>query len=157
MEGGVRVNDDGKPHNDNTRHDAHTDDLAEQLSLLQAVDRRITPGHVARRFREMQRALRDETRASSQPGTLAAERDYALEAAVPDIEQPTQRAQLALVSVTESFCSGDPAGIEQPARLAELTIALEPLRSWELADIEQPSHLAEWVISVEPLPSWNEL
>lgn len=148
------MNGEGKPHNDNTRRDAHTDDLAEQLSRLQAVDRRITPGHVARRFQEMQRAIRDETRASSQPGTLAAERDYTLEAAVPDIEQPTQLAQLALVSVTESFCAAD---IEQPTRLAKLTIAIEPLRSWEWADGEQPTHLADWVILVEPLPPWDEL
>jgi hypothetical protein len=124
------VNGDDKPRNDNPRHDAHADDLAEQLSRLQAVDRRITPGHVARRFRELQRAMR--------------------EAAVPDIEQPTQRARL--ISVMELLSAAESAGIERPLSLAKLTVAMEPFRPLESADIEQPTHLAEWVVSVEPLP-----
>ena len=42
--------------------DNTTDDLVEQLSRLEAVDRRVTPEHVARRFRELQRAIMDDVR-----------------------------------------------------------------------------------------------
>jgi len=124
------VNGDDKPRTDKPRPDAHADELAEQLSRLEAVDRRLTPGHVARRFRELQRALR--------------------KAAVPDLEQPTQRA--TLVSVMRLLSAAESAAIERPVSLAKLTVAVEPFRPLEPADIEQPTHLAEWIVSVEPLP-----
>ena len=47
------MNDDGKPENDMTQHDAQAYELIEQLNLLEAVDQRITPEHVAKRFREL--------------------------------------------------------------------------------------------------------
>ena len=54
------MNDDGKPQNDDVQHAAHMNDLIEQLDLLEAVDRRITPERIARRFREMRLVISDE-------------------------------------------------------------------------------------------------
>jgi hypothetical protein len=145
------MNGDSKPDNGSPRHDAHAGDLAEQLSRLAAVDRRITPRHVARRFRELQHALSEETRASAPSATLAAERPYAREAAGPGIEQPTPRARL--VSVLEPAYASAAADIEQPTAYAMLTVSLKSLSGSEpLADIEQPSRLAEWGARLAPLP-----
>ena len=47
------MNDYGKPQNDKTHQDDHAHELIEQLNLLENVDRRITPEHVAKRFREL--------------------------------------------------------------------------------------------------------
>ena len=47
------MNDHGKPRNDKTQQDEQAHDLIEQLNLLEAVDHRITPEHVAKRFREL--------------------------------------------------------------------------------------------------------
>ena len=47
------MNDYGKPQNDKTQQDEQAHDLIEQLNLLEAVDRRITPEHVAKRFHEL--------------------------------------------------------------------------------------------------------
>ncbi len=54
------MNDDGKSQNDDVQHAAHMNDLIEQLDLLEAVDRRITPERIARRFREMRLVISDE-------------------------------------------------------------------------------------------------
>jgi len=47
------VNDDSKSQNDMTKPDAQAQELTELLNLLEAVDRRITPEHVTKRFREL--------------------------------------------------------------------------------------------------------
>jgi outer membrane protein OmpA-like peptidoglycan-associated protein len=47
------VNDYGKPQNDTAQQDERAHELIEQLNLLEAVDRRVTPEHVARRFHEL--------------------------------------------------------------------------------------------------------
>jgi hypothetical protein len=46
------VSDHGKSPNDMAEPDEQAHELIDQLNLLEAVDRRITPEHVARRFRE---------------------------------------------------------------------------------------------------------
>jgi outer membrane protein OmpA-like peptidoglycan-associated protein len=51
------VNDYGKPQNDMAQRDERAHELIEQLNLLEAVDRRITPEHVARRFHELAEGL----------------------------------------------------------------------------------------------------
>ena len=47
------MNDYGKPQNDKAHQDDQAHELIEQLNLLDDVDRRITPEHVAKRFREL--------------------------------------------------------------------------------------------------------
>jgi vacuolar-type H+-ATPase subunit H len=47
------VNDYGKHQNDKAQQDDQAHELIEQLNLLKTVDRRITPEHVAGRFREL--------------------------------------------------------------------------------------------------------
>jgi outer membrane protein OmpA-like peptidoglycan-associated protein len=47
------VNDYGKPRNDTAQQDQRAHELIGQLHLLEAVDRRVTPEHVARRFHEL--------------------------------------------------------------------------------------------------------
>jgi hypothetical protein len=73
-------------------------------------------------------------------------------------ERPSHFAELIIV--TEPLSPGEPADIEQPtilANLTVLTVKLEPLAASEPPDIEQPSHLAEWVIAIERLSPWDEL
>jgi glutaredoxin-like protein len=53
------VNDYGKPQNDEAQQDDQTQELIDQLNLLEDVDRRITPEHVAQRFRELLDAIGD--------------------------------------------------------------------------------------------------
>ena len=53
------INNHGKPQNATAQHDERAHELAEQLNLLKAVDRRITPEHLERRFRELTRRLGD--------------------------------------------------------------------------------------------------
>jgi cell division septum initiation protein DivIVA len=53
------VNDYGKPQNDKTQQDDQTQELIDQLNLLEDVDRHITPEHVAQRFRELLDAIGD--------------------------------------------------------------------------------------------------
>jgi hypothetical protein len=47
------VNDYGKPQNDKAHQHDQAHELIEQLNLLETVDRRITPEHVAKRFHEL--------------------------------------------------------------------------------------------------------
>jgi len=47
------VNDRGKPQNDPAQPDERARELVEQLNLLEAVDQRVTPEHVAQRFQEL--------------------------------------------------------------------------------------------------------
>ena len=47
------MDDYGKAHNDIAKRDARADELTSQLDLLEAVDRRITSEHPARRFRRL--------------------------------------------------------------------------------------------------------
>ena len=47
------MNDEGKPQNDPGQPDERARELIEQLNLLEAVDRRITPEHAAQRFHEL--------------------------------------------------------------------------------------------------------
>ena len=75
------MNDDGKPQNDNAQQDEQAHDLIEQLNLLEAVDRRITPEHIARRFRELLDDIGDD-------GTATAERLRRV------LNQPDRGAQL---------------------------------------------------------------
>lgn len=58
------MNDEGKPQNDPVQPDERARELTEQLNLLEAVDRRITPEHVAQRFHELLRSA-----GPSAPGT----------------------------------------------------------------------------------------
>jgi DNA-binding CsgD family transcriptional regulator/F0F1-type ATP synthase membrane subunit b/b' len=83
------VNDDGKPQNDITsQQDKQAHELIEQLNLLEAIDRRITPEHVAKRFRELLADIGDD----DLPGPEADER--------PDrmLDQPGHGRQLAGLS-----------------------------------------------------------
>jgi Sigma-70 region 2 len=157
--GGGRMNVDGKLGHGTSRHDGRAGDLAEQLSLLETVDRRVTPGHVARRFRELQRALGDEAgaeaTASAQPGTATIDREYA-RAAAPGIEQPTSRATLVIMLKPLS-ADAQQVGIEQPTPSAKLIIWTDLMRPREQADDEQPSVLAKFAILIEPLPRRGEL
>jgi len=52
--------DDAKPQNDMTQQDEQARELIDQLKLLETIDRRITPEHVAKRFRELLDAIGDE-------------------------------------------------------------------------------------------------
>jgi hypothetical protein len=63
------VNDKGKPQNDPVQPDERARELIEQLNLLEAVDRRITPEHVAQRFHELLRSA-----GPSAPGTARSAR-----------------------------------------------------------------------------------
>jgi repressor LexA len=54
------VKDDGKPQDDKTHQDDLAHELIERLNLLEDVDRRITPEHVAKRFRELLDDLGDD-------------------------------------------------------------------------------------------------
>ncbi|MFY9931260.1 MAG: hypothetical protein WAK82_25005 [Streptosporangiaceae bacterium] len=47
------MNDHGKPRDDPAQQNERAHELIEQLNLLEAVDRRVTPEHVAQRFREL--------------------------------------------------------------------------------------------------------
>lgn len=47
------MNDNGKPQSDIAQQDEEAHELIKQLNLLKTVDCRITPEHVARRFREL--------------------------------------------------------------------------------------------------------
>ena len=47
------MNDYGKPQNDTAQQNEQAHELIDQLNLLEDVDRRITPEHIARRFREL--------------------------------------------------------------------------------------------------------
>jgi hypothetical protein len=47
------VNDYGRPQNDIAAQDEQAHELIEHLNLLEAIDRRITPEHVAKRFSEL--------------------------------------------------------------------------------------------------------
>lgn len=51
---------DGKPQDDMAQQDEQAHELIEQLRLLEAVDRRITPEHVAKRFRELLDDISDD-------------------------------------------------------------------------------------------------
>jgi hypothetical protein len=62
------VNDYGKPQNDKTQQDEHARELIEQLNLLEAVDRRITPEHIARRFCELLDDIGDDCPPGGGPG-----------------------------------------------------------------------------------------
>ena len=53
------MNNYGKPQNATAQQDERAHELAEQLNLLKAVDRRITPEHLERRFHELARRLGD--------------------------------------------------------------------------------------------------
>ena len=69
------MNDHGKPQNDKAQQDEQAHDLIEQPNLLEAVDRRITPEHVAKRFRELPNDIEDDGRDSDErAGMLAGER-----------------------------------------------------------------------------------
>lgn len=50
------MNDHGKPQDDPAQPDERARELTEQLNLLEAVDQRITPEHVAQRFHELLRS-----------------------------------------------------------------------------------------------------
>jgi hypothetical protein len=70
------VNDDSKSQNDMAGPDGQAQELIDQLNLLEAVDRCITPEHVARRFRELLGDIGDvgeASDASSAPVGLAAD------------------------------------------------------------------------------------
>ena len=54
------MNDYGKPQNHKAQQDEQAHELIEQLSLLETVDRRITPEHVAERFRELLDGIVDD-------------------------------------------------------------------------------------------------
>lgn len=75
------MNDHGKHQNDKAQQDEQAHDLIEQLNLLEAVDRRITPEHIARRFRELLDDIGDD-------GTATAERLRRV------LNQPDHGAQL---------------------------------------------------------------
>ena len=72
------MDDYGKAHNDIAKRDARADELTSQLDLLEAVDRRITSEHPARRFRRLAADIgeNDAGRAEGTSGgsTLAADR-----------------------------------------------------------------------------------
>lgn len=54
------MNDYGKPRNETAQQDEQAPEPLEQLNLLDAIDRLITPEHVAKRFRELLEDVRDE-------------------------------------------------------------------------------------------------
>jgi repressor LexA len=60
-EGGDPVNDNGERKDDMTQHDEQARELIEALNLLEAVDRHITPEHVAKRFRELPGDISDDS------------------------------------------------------------------------------------------------
>lgn len=64
------MNDYGKPPDDKTQQDDQAHELIEQLNLLEDVDRRITPEHVAKRFRELLDDIGDGGPPSSAAGRL---------------------------------------------------------------------------------------
>ncbi len=78
---------DRKSQNDIAKPDEQANELIDQLSLLEAADRRLTPEHVARRFRE----LLEDTGDGTLPEPLTAAADKRATAGLPD----TARAQVA--------------------------------------------------------------
>ena len=69
------MNDHGKPQNDKAQQGEQAHDLIVPLNLLEAVDRRITPEHVAMRFRELPNDIEDDGRdCDERAGMLAGER-----------------------------------------------------------------------------------
>jgi vacuolar-type H+-ATPase subunit H len=62
------VNDYGKSQNDKAQQDEQAHELIEQLNLLEAADRRITPEHIARRFGELLDDLGDDCPPGGGPG-----------------------------------------------------------------------------------------
>jgi vacuolar-type H+-ATPase subunit E/Vma4 len=62
------VNDYGKPQNDKAQQDEQAHELIEQLNLLEAVDRRLTPEHIARRFCELLDDIGDDCPPGPPPG-----------------------------------------------------------------------------------------
>ena len=79
------MNDYGKPQNDMAEQNEQAHELNEQLSLLEAVDRRITPEHVARRFRELLADIADD----GLPAPAAGENPRRV------LDQPGRHGQLA--------------------------------------------------------------
>jgi DNA-binding transcriptional MerR regulator len=63
------LNDYGKSQNDTAKPDERERELIDQLNLLEAVDKRITPEHVARRFRELLDDIRDDSLSAPLPAT----------------------------------------------------------------------------------------
>ena len=64
------MTDYGKPQDDMTQQDDHAHELIEHLNLLETVDRRITPQHVAKRFYELLEDTGDDEAAPSAEGHL---------------------------------------------------------------------------------------
>lgn len=62
------MNDYGKSQDDMAAPDEQAHELIDQLNLLEAVDRRITPEHVARRFRELLDDVGDDRLAEDKLG-----------------------------------------------------------------------------------------
>ena len=62
------MNDYGKPQNDKAQQDEQAHELIEQLNLLEAIDRRITPEHIARRFCELLDDIGDDGPPGPPPG-----------------------------------------------------------------------------------------
>jgi vacuolar-type H+-ATPase subunit H len=83
------VNDYGKPQNDMAEQDEQAHELIEQLNLMETVDRRITPKHVAKRFRE----LLDDTGDNDLPDSATAAITAARGAAAEIIADAQQKAK----------------------------------------------------------------
>ena len=102
------MNDHGKSQDDKAQQAEQAHELTEQLNLLKAVDRRITPQHVAKRFRELLSEIED---------------DNPPHAPAPDVQPPGILAQPAglapkprvlllidLDSVSHGLADGTPHG-----------------------------------------------
>jgi hypothetical protein len=63
------VNGDGK-HQDMAQQTEYERELIEQLNLLKAVEHRITPEHVAQRFRELWEATGDDSSAPDENASI---------------------------------------------------------------------------------------
>ncbi len=119
------MTDYGKPRNDKSHQGDQAHGLTEQLSLLEAVDRRMTPEHVAKRFRQLLEDISDD-----RPPSSAAEQ-------LPHriLDQPACGNQLT--GPRREYNA-------EPTAAAELKITLE-------ASKELPTATAELTITVVPL------
>lgn len=119
------MNDEGKPQND----PAPPDELIEQLNLLEAVDRRITPEHVTQRFHEL-------LESADPPGPADVDRQAPRESGNQHVRPRRRRLPEARPQRIPLHDSQMPA-IANPGWGMNVAVATVP---WWLLELERQAH-----------------
>ena len=106
------MDDYSKSQNDTVGRDTQAQELADQLNLLEAVDRRITPRHLARRYRQ----LVDDIGYNAPPAPLPAAADGCTTAGRSDTARARPaKAVHSASSATQPFAAETAAEVQQQA------------------------------------------